>query len=277
MDKEQYLLDLVSKGYTDEDITILLAAKYPEEHPLPAPAATSTNTPQQILDRTVVAIKKVNTNLSTEVSNRTAADATTLQSAKDYTNTTKTTITTEYTAADTTLYNGITTEQDAKIKYYSGQIISFTEVKTGTNFENAQLFDKHLIPAGAALVGGTGGAVALGRVRSHQHTIGRKAFDKVYNGDSVSAVSYDWALYTDGSYDLPSTGTAYDDPEHKVGHIFWGRHGLKANGSVEYDAPALELGDTQLYGNATNDAYGVQLLAVVYVAKKNITFADMGE
>lgn len=60
MTKEQYILDLINQGYKDEDIAILVANKFPDELPLAAPAPTTNRTPQDVLDRLVAVIERVN-------------------------------------------------------------------------------------------------------------------------------------------------------------------------------------------------------------------------
>lgn len=59
MDKEQYILELVNKGYSDEDIIILVNAKFPEPIPAPDPAATTTINPQDFLDRMIAVSNKL--------------------------------------------------------------------------------------------------------------------------------------------------------------------------------------------------------------------------
>lgn len=60
MNREDYILDLIKKGYSDEDIKILVAYKYPDAIPAPAPAADNKVLPQEYVDRLVVASKKLN-------------------------------------------------------------------------------------------------------------------------------------------------------------------------------------------------------------------------
>ncbi len=139
-------------------------------------------------------------------------------------------------------------QQDPKIKkatdnliaFYKGQILEFNEEKTGTKFEDGSLFDKHIIADGQAIVGGTDGSSTNGEVISHKHIGGINADTKTFMYDGIS------------------TGIVKNNGPETISY------GNTSNGAY-----------TSNTGGAQNKAYGIKLLKVVYIAKKDIKESEM--
>lgn len=177
--------------------------------------------------------------------------------------------------ADTTLHTTITTEQSSKIKYYKDQIIEFALQKDSTSkFENTTLFDRFIISDGVALVGGSSKTITSGEVISHTHTqVAHHHQLRVGDGtgDTFTRLAFSregirpaGGLATLANYDA---GGAVEQQGYHDSSA-----GSQAGQYIQDTTPTINS-----TGGNFNKAYGLQILKCIYVAKKDITFAEMGE
>lgn len=205
---------------------------------------------------------ELDTAIATEVSQRNAAIATSqAASATDATTKANQALVDAKAYADTkdtALHTTITTEQSSKIKYYKDQIIEFAAQKdSSSKFENTTLFDRFIISDGVALVGGSSKTITSGEVISHTHT----------QAAHHHRVSY-WTNDTGGSHDVGGEAGHIGKKRNAAG----GGLGPMTDGLIENSTPTINS-----TGGNFNKAYGLQILKCIYIAKKDITFAEMGE
>lgn len=105
MNKQEYILELIQKGHSDEEIELLVKDKFPEEEIIPfmpVPAGSAVITPQEFFDRLIKVDKQLFNKINLKLNN-------------------------------------------SSIKYHTDQVITFTVEQHTTKFADTTLFDKKII------------------------------------------------------------------------------------------------------------------------------------